>query len=127
MEPFEERWQQLWQGIGTPAPAGLLDALLAAWREPQRHYHTLQHLEECLDHFDSARTLGEHAAEVELALWFHDAVYDVQAHDNEGARPTGRCALLPAQAWLRPPANAWPPWSWRPPHTRQAHRSTRNC
>ena len=83
MEPFGERWQQLWQGIGTPAPAGLLDALLAAWREPQRHYHTLQHLEECLDYFDDVRAQSEHACEIELALWFHDAVYDVHAHDNE--------------------------------------------
>ena len=56
MEPFGERWQQLWQDIGTAAPAGLLDALLAAWCEPQRHYHTLQHLEECLLQFDVLAT-----------------------------------------------------------------------
>jgi predicted metal-dependent HD superfamily phosphohydrolase len=83
MERFEERWQQLWRGIGTAAPAGLLDALLAAWREPQRHYHTLQHLEECLRYFDDVRGQSAHACEIELALWFHDAVYDVHAHDNE--------------------------------------------
>jgi len=83
MKRVEERWQQLWQAIGTPPPAGLLDALLTAWREPQRHYHTLQHLEECLDYFDTVRAQSDHACEIELALWFHDAVYDVHAHDNE--------------------------------------------
>ena len=80
MKRVEERWQQLWQGIGTPPPAGLQGALLAAWREPQRHYHTLQHLEECLDRFDTVRAQSDHPCEIELALWFHDAVYDVHAH-----------------------------------------------
>lgn len=80
---LEPRWQLLWQGLDRPAPAGLVDALLQAWSEPPRHYHTLQHLEECLAHFDTLRHLAEHPAEIELALWFHDSVYDVHARDNE--------------------------------------------
>jgi predicted metal-dependent HD superfamily phosphohydrolase len=64
-------------------PTGLLERLLAAWREPQRHYHTLQHLQECLALFDELRDQAQYPLEVELALWFHDAVYDVHAHDNE--------------------------------------------
>jgi predicted metal-dependent HD superfamily phosphohydrolase len=83
MAPLEHRWQHLWQNLGKPMPAGLLDALLAAWREPQRHYHTLQHLAECFAHFDAVRAMADHPDELELALWFHDAVYDVHAHDNE--------------------------------------------
>ena len=80
---LEQGWQRLWNELDTPAPAGLFDALIQAYREPQRHYHTLQHLEECLDHFDALRHLAEHPAEIELALWFHDSVYDVHARDNE--------------------------------------------
>lgn len=84
MKPsFEHRWQRLWKELGLPAPAGLLAALLDAYSEAQRHYHTLQHLDECLAHFDALRQLAEHPAEIELALWFHDAVYDVHARDNE--------------------------------------------
>jgi len=78
-----QRWQSLWQELGKPAPAGLLQALLQAYSEPQRHYHTLQHLEECFAHFDALTQLAEHPLEVELALWFHDSVYDVHARDNE--------------------------------------------
>lgn len=77
------RWQRLWTGLGLPAPSGLLQALLDAYGEPQRHYHTLQHLGECFALFDTVRQLADHPLEVELALWFHDSVYDVHAHDNE--------------------------------------------
>ena len=83
MNTLAQRWQSLWQELGKPAPGGLLQALLDAYSEPQRHYHTLQHLEECFAHFDALRHLAEHPLDVELALWFHDSIYDVHAHDNE--------------------------------------------
>jgi predicted metal-dependent HD superfamily phosphohydrolase len=59
--------------------------LLSAWSEPGRHYHTLQHLSECLA---LAREWGGELAPVDsallvVALWFHDAVYDVRKSDNE--------------------------------------------
>jgi predicted metal-dependent HD superfamily phosphohydrolase len=57
--------------------------LLAAYGEPQRKYHTLQHLRECLDLFALVEERATHPAEVALALWFHDAVYDVHQSDNE--------------------------------------------
>ena len=78
-----QRWQSLWRELGLPAPAGLLHALLEAYSEPQRHYHTLQHLEECFVHFDALKGAAQHPLDIELALWFHDSVYDVHAHDNE--------------------------------------------
>ncbi len=61
----------------------LRDRLLEAYGQTQRRYHTLQHLAECLLLYERHRGLARHPAEVELALWFHDAVYDVRGHDNE--------------------------------------------
>ncbi|HEY8357690.1 MAG TPA: N-methyl-D-aspartate receptor NMDAR2C subunit [Ramlibacter sp.] len=77
-------WQRLWGELGAGVVnGGLMNQLVAAYSERHRHYHTLQHLRECLAHFDAAATLARHPAEVELALWFHDAVYDPRAADNE--------------------------------------------
>jgi predicted metal-dependent HD superfamily phosphohydrolase len=77
-------WQRLWSELGaTVVNGGLMNQLVAAYSERQRHYHTLQHLRECLAQFDAAAMLARRPAEVELALWFHDAVYDPQRSDNE--------------------------------------------
>jgi predicted metal-dependent HD superfamily phosphohydrolase len=84
MDSLYPSWQRAWAGIGAVGEGDALFAqLMAAYAEPQRHYHTLQHLGECLALFDDARTLAAHPAEVELALWFHDAIYDIKGHDNE--------------------------------------------
>jgi predicted metal-dependent HD superfamily phosphohydrolase len=77
-------WRALWAQLGAAdADEPLFHRLVACWSEPHRHYHTLQHLRECLAQFDVVRPLAQRPAEVELALWFHDAFYDVHRHDNE--------------------------------------------
>jgi len=81
---LEVSWRRAWRGLGARSDGvPLREALLAAWREPQRHYHTLQHLGECIGLFERVGALAAHPAEVEAGLWFHDAVYDVQRSDNE--------------------------------------------
>lgn len=91
-------WQRAWAGIGASGEGGALrEEVLARYAEPQRHYHTQQHLGECLTAFDGARESAERPHEVELALWFHDAVYDVKRHDNEQrSADWARAALLDA-------------------------------
>jgi predicted metal-dependent HD superfamily phosphohydrolase len=76
-------WQRAWASLGLGAPEGLMQQLMVAWAEPQRHYHTPQHLRECLALLDPALGLAQHPGKVELALWFHDAIYDPQGKDNE--------------------------------------------
>lgn len=81
---FETSWNRAWRGLAKSAPGAVLrDQLLARYAEPHRAYHTQQHLRECLELFDANLELAEFPAEVELALWFHDAIYDVRASDNE--------------------------------------------
>ena len=57
--------------------------LQTAYQQPHRHYHTLQHIAECLQLFDNYRHLAEQPLAVEFALWFHDAVYLPQRTENE--------------------------------------------
>jgi predicted metal-dependent HD superfamily phosphohydrolase len=82
--PDIERWRATWRGLGVAAPDDdEYGALIGRYSEPHRHYHTVQHLHECFARLDEARGLAERVHEVELALWFHDAVYAVRNHDNE--------------------------------------------
>ena len=83
MIDFKQRWIRDWASLGLTGDAALLERLLASYAEPQRLYHTLQHLSECLDLFDQVAHLARRPGEVALALWFHDAVYIPQGHDNE--------------------------------------------
>lgn len=79
-----QRWAAMWQALGAALPQDDLHGrLLAAWGEPHRAYHGRQHLAECLSMLEPLRALAERPAEIELALWFHDAVYDTRRKDNE--------------------------------------------
>ena len=81
---FEDSWARAWKGVGARGDGrAVLDELLARYGEPHRKYHTTQHLLECLAGFNRICTLPPHPTEVEMALWFHDAIYDVNRHDNE--------------------------------------------
>jgi predicted metal-dependent HD superfamily phosphohydrolase len=85
-QAWHESWHKAWSVL-THGNAGdaLFTALLTAYAEPQRHYHTLQHLQECMEHFAPSAHLAQHPHEVAVALWFHDAIYDTHAHNNEAA------------------------------------------
>jgi len=84
MSQLERSWVRAWGGVGSRTQGTeVREALVARYEEPQRKYHTLQHLTECLASFETVQDLPIHAAEVEVALWFHDAIYDVKRSDNE--------------------------------------------
>ncbi len=97
-EALRANWNAAWHALGVAVPDEALCAeLQRRYAEPQRHYHTMQHLGECLAWFEREQALAEHPAEVALALWFHDAIYDVHAHDNEArSADWARQALLAA-------------------------------
>jgi predicted metal-dependent HD superfamily phosphohydrolase len=63
----------------------LREDLLARWSETHRKHHTVAHLNEMLD---AIGLLAESGIDfdreaVELAAWFHDAIYEIGRDDNE--------------------------------------------
>ncbi|AVH96192.1 MULTISPECIES: HD domain-containing protein [Streptomyces] len=73
-------------GREGPDPAPYGRNLLARWAEPQRRYHTVDHLRAVLDRVDELTDQGGEGGELELvrlAAWFHDAVYRPDRSENE--------------------------------------------
>ncbi|MFE2678050.1 HD domain-containing protein [Streptomyces hygroscopicus] len=69
--------------VPDPGPYG--EDLLARWAEPQRRYHTTDHLIAVLDRVDELllHVRAPDPAAVRLAAWFHDAVYLPERSTNE--------------------------------------------
>lgn len=78
-----ERWLRLMAAWSFPRREEVFDALVAAYSESWRHYHTTEHISACLRHLDLTDARLDAPYEVEIALWFHDAIYKPLSHDNE--------------------------------------------
>lgn len=61
----------------------LKNELAGLYRAEDRHYHNLAHIEAMLGLASDFRSLVHDPEAVEAAIWFHDAVYDSRAKDNE--------------------------------------------
>ena len=73
-------------GVNKDDADDLIDRLIEAHREPQRHYHTMRHILDChyaITSYAHHATSRQAADEIYVALWFHDSIYDVRSNDNE--------------------------------------------
>lgn len=70
-------------------PEGLTDDLRAElsdrWSQPHRRHHDVEHLNDVLAAVDILAAGGPSFDRdaVDLAVWFHDAVYEIGRDDNE--------------------------------------------
>jgi predicted metal-dependent HD superfamily phosphohydrolase len=86
--PFgASRFERLWRRcvVSPPSPDGAevyarLTRLLGA---PYRRYHTLDHIHDCLRRLDRVAALLKDPDAVELGIWFHDAIYEMDCGTNE--------------------------------------------
>lgn len=84
---LKDQWRNTWKDLGvsiTPALLQDFEGIIARYSEPHRKYHTVRHLEECFEKLAEVRTLAQKPPEIEIALWFHDAIYDTRSNQNEG-------------------------------------------
>jgi predicted metal-dependent HD superfamily phosphohydrolase len=101
MERYHELtigWQQFWvdrsnatlDRVQQQEIEYIFKLLIAAYTQPDRHYHNLDHIHHLLtiiERFDRKNSPQlerlQDPSSVILAAWFHDFVYDPQAVDNE--------------------------------------------
>lgn len=84
---FKQRFTNLWERCllpGTPNNSEEIFAeLVTCYTEPHRHYHDRTHLAHSFEQLDQAINECDDPDSVELAIWFHDAINDPGAKDNE--------------------------------------------
>lgn len=82
----KQHWFLLWHSLDVFADHEIMNAyndLLKRYSEPHRKYHNLEHINHCLREFGTVWLLAEEPDVLELAIWYHDAIYDIGASDNE--------------------------------------------
>ncbi|GGE98337.1 HD domain-containing protein [Hymenobacter cavernae] len=78
-----------WQRLTTPLTADvalretMFRQLSEAYGSSDRHYHTLTHIRSMLDALERSGLALQDPLVVQLAAWFHDAVYSYLRDDNE--------------------------------------------
>src|SRR5262245_82205 len=96
--PLETRWSEFARTLALTDAPGMFAAVVRQYAQPPRAYHNLGHIAHCLEEFDRARRLARNPLAVEGAIWFHDAIYDSRAADNESRSAEWATALLHAAA-----------------------------
>jgi predicted metal-dependent HD superfamily phosphohydrolase len=69
--------------LGVAQNLDTFERLQKAYAEKHRHYHTSEHINQCLAELDRVRHLARQPEEVEIALLFHDAIYVTRSKNNE--------------------------------------------
>lgn len=90
-------------GLALPSDVKLFIDLKAAYSHKSRHYHDCAHIAALLNEFRKLKHLAERPAEIEMAIWFHDAVYEAMRSDNEEASARWAKAYL-SEAGAEPDA-----------------------
>ena len=95
-------WFTLWRRLGvSPDRMPPLDPLVQAYQSSSRRYHNLNHIIQCLTELEAIRNGCANPDEVELAIWYHDVIYDATKHDNE-EQSAERAAIAMREAGSEP-------------------------
>lgn len=78
-----DRWLRLMGAFGFNNNEGTFRSLISAYSEKHRFYHTLEHVSDCLRYLDTCSSIINEKREVELAIWFHDSIYNPLSGKNE--------------------------------------------
>lgn len=77
------RWQAFCRSIRADDCDAIYAFIVDHYSEPPRYYHTLTHIEACLNELDRVRGHAVDPLTLEAAIWFHDVIYEPRRNDNE--------------------------------------------
>jgi predicted metal-dependent HD superfamily phosphohydrolase len=80
-------------GVGAEVAAGLHAELVARHEEAHRRYHTLEHVAAVLRHLGATSAGLTDRTAVDLAAWYHDAVYDPRAVSGANEEHSAQLAV----------------------------------
>lgn len=82
---LRSRWQALLptSDCQSSAASAAFEELVRAYSLPERYYHSLHHISALLNLVDEQAASFVDRSTVELAIFYHDAVYDSRRRDNE--------------------------------------------
>ena len=95
----QTRWQTLMASLGLSGAPEVFAALSQAYGEKHRHYHTAEHISAMFKHLDACKDQVTHPAELELAIWFHDAIYRPLSSTNEADSAAWAADFLQQQGY----------------------------
>jgi predicted metal-dependent HD superfamily phosphohydrolase len=83
--PFATRagFIELWHSLSRESGEGIYELLERLYSDPSRAYHNLSHLESSFARLAAQNVNDDERKQIALAIWFHDAIYDTKAKDNE--------------------------------------------
>ncbi len=99
LENLRKHWNNLIQNVcsNTDTTDQIFVELTTWYSQSHRFYHTLAHILQVLETIEAQQKKAGNFQAIQFAAWFHDAVYDPQASDNEeqsAAIATSRLALF---------------------------------
>jgi predicted metal-dependent HD superfamily phosphohydrolase len=85
LQALQRHWQNLTASYAGSQQSGdaLFHKLVEHYSEAGRAYHNLSHIKALLAHSEAHEKLIHNLHAVSFAIWFHDAIYDTRAGDNE--------------------------------------------
>jgi predicted metal-dependent HD superfamily phosphohydrolase len=82
---LKSRWQRLFIEfkVETTLTNQVFYEIVKFYTRDNRYYHNLLHIQRVLDVANTLKSFANNFPAIEMAAWFHDVIYDPQAHDNE--------------------------------------------
>ena len=85
LSTLESRWHQFAKRVKIDEPEKSWEAIATLHTSPERKYHNIEHIHDCLVKLDAwpNKPTAEVGDSIELAIWFHDIIFESTRADNE--------------------------------------------